>query len=73
MQVEGRARLLLVEGPAVLGGEEMDRIDQESGADELLKGLQMAAEGDALKRVPLRSLAVILSVGFDKAALVTKR
>jgi AcrR family transcriptional regulator len=70
MEVEGRAKLLLVEGPAVLGGDEMDRIDKESGADELLKGLQMAAEDGQLKRVPLRPLAVILSAAFDKAAMM---
>jgi len=70
MQVEGRAKLLLVEGPAVLGGDEIDRIDQASGADELLKGLQAAADDGALKGVPLRPLAVVLSAAFDKAALM---
>jgi AcrR family transcriptional regulator len=70
MQVEGRARLLLVEGPAVLGGEEIDRIDQATGADQLLKGLQAAAGEGVLKGVPLKPLAAILSAAFDKAALL---
>lgn len=70
MQLNGRAKLLLIEGPAALGGAEMDRIDQASGADELLKGLQMAADSGALRGVPLRPMAEILSAAFDKAALL---
>jgi hypothetical protein len=36
----------------------------------LLKGLQAAAEEGALKGVPLKPLAAILSATFDKAALM---
>jgi len=69
MAVPGRARLMLIEGPAVLGHAEMIRIDQETGGAELLEGLKAGAAKGALDGAPLHALADILSAAFDRAAL----
>ncbi len=68
MQAPGRARLLLLEGPVVLGRETMDKIDQATGAAQLLEGLKEAGAGG--KSVPLGQVAEMLSAAFDKAALM---
>lgn len=67
MSVPGRARLLLIDGPAVLGLEEMDRIDAGAGQATLRAGL--ATFPDALPPEDLAALARILSAAFDRAAL----
>lgn len=69
MKAPGRARLLLIDGPVVLGPTEMARIDALTGGDELLQGLQYAAENGDIGDVPLEPLAELLSAAFDKAAL----
>lgn len=69
MREPGRARLLLLEGPAVLGLQEMARIDRETGGQTLLDGLAHARAAGALPDVPLEPLAALLSAAFDKAAL----
>ena len=48
MAVPGRVRLLLRDGPSVLGHAEMNRIDKETGAEELRQGLAYAMEEGAL-------------------------
>ncbi|WP_299474507.1 TetR/AcrR family transcriptional regulator [uncultured Roseibium sp.] len=69
MSAPGRARILLLEGPAVLGVEEMAVIDRETGGATLLEGLQHAAAHGALEGIPLEPLADLLSSSFDRAAL----
>lgn len=69
MAVPGRARLLLLDGPAVLGHEEMAEIDRETGGEELRQGLAYAMEKGALAPLPLDALTAILSAAFDRAAL----
>ena len=69
MAVPGRVRLLLRDGPSVLGHAEMDRIDRETGAEELRQGLAFAMEEGALAKVPLDALTDIVSAAFDRAAL----
>jgi len=69
MSHPGRARILLLEGPAVLGVEEMAAIDRETGGATILEGLRHAADHGALKGVPLEPLADLLSSAFDRAAL----
>jgi len=67
MREPGRARLLLVDGPAVLGHSEMAAIDAGGGRQSLHQGLTAAmpqadpAEVDALSDV--------LSAAYDRAAL----
>ncbi|WP_028467407.1 TetR/AcrR family transcriptional regulator [Nisaea denitrificans] len=67
MAIEGRARLLLLDGPAVLGPEEMSRIDRETGGGSLLDGL--AALFGRAPDPEMQALADLLSASFDRAAL----
>lgn len=66
MSMQGRARLLLIEGPAVLGLTVMAEIDNQFGGAALREGLENAIGHNNL---PLDELTVILSAGFDRAAL----
>ncbi len=67
MAVPGRARILLVDGPAVLGAAVMDGIDAGGGRGALRAGL--AAAGTGLDAAALDALAVVLSAAFDRGAL----
>ena len=69
MAVPGRVRLLLRDGPSVLGHAEMARIDRETGAEELRQGLAYAMQEGALNDVPLDALTDLVSDAFDRAAL----
>lgn len=69
MAVPGRARLLLLEAPAVLGTMEVADIDKNTGSQTLVEWLQLAAESGKLAGVPLEPLAEILGAAFDRAAL----
>ncbi|MHA7777785.1 TetR/AcrR family transcriptional regulator [Roseibium sp. M-1] len=69
MSVPGRAKIMLLEGPAVLGLGEMAEIDRQTGGATLLEGLRHAARHGALKDIPLEPLADLLSSAFDRAAL----
>lgn len=64
----GRARLMLLDGPAVLGLQEMRRIDLETGGRELRLGLA-AALGDAVSHSEVEARADLISAMFDRAAL----
>ncbi len=67
MSEAGRARILLVEGPAVLGISEMDDIDAGNGRASLLAGLKaLAPERDG---AGLEAMSKVLSAAFDRAAL----
>ncbi|MBL0372117.1 TetR/AcrR family transcriptional regulator [Rhizobium sp. KVB221] len=67
MKVPGRTRLLLIDGPAVLGREKIDLIDWENPAGTLVTGLA-AASGRAVD-AELEARAQLLSAAFDRAAL----
>ncbi|UDM50375.1 TetR/AcrR family transcriptional regulator [Cupriavidus sp. MP-37] len=62
MTVPGRTRLLLVEGPAVLGLREMLALDEANAARTLRDGLEAAG-------VDAGGVAPLLSAAFDRAAL----
>lgn len=68
MRVPGRTRLLLIDGPAVLGAAEIARIDTAHAARTLDEGLR-AALGDRPGGAPVSALADLLSATFDRAAL----
>jgi AcrR family transcriptional regulator len=70
MAVPGRARLLLLEAPAVLGTEQVMALNDRAGFQSLLEGLRHALPG---ARQPLHELAVLLSAVFDRAALAIAR
>lgn len=69
MSEPGRAKILLLEGPAVLGHSEMEQIDQETGAATLLEGLRHSQSNGYLAGLSLEPLADLLSAAFDRAAL----
>ncbi|MGI6851918.1 TetR/AcrR family transcriptional regulator [Mesorhizobium sp. 1B3] len=70
MAQPGRTRLLLLDGPAVLGRIAMDEIDGRHAARTLREGLAFAAEADAVPRsIPIDAVAHLLSSAFDRAAL----
>lgn len=70
MEEPGRTRLLLLDGPAVLGRVEMDRIDEATGGSHALRaGLVAAMRTRELPPLPLDALTALLSAAFDRAAL----
>lgn len=69
MQESGRTRLLLLEGPAVLGREAMDALDAEHAARTLREGLTDAVSSGEIERLPQEALTLLLSALFDRAAL----
>lgn len=66
MAERGRTRLLLVDGPAVLGAEKVEAIDAALAGSALHEGLKQALRRDAAFTSALASL---LSAAFDRAAL----
>lgn len=70
MRVPGRTRLLLIEGPAVLGQAEMKSLDEENAARTLRDGLVAAIGGEpVMSAEQLTALTDLLSAAFDRAAL----
>ncbi|MDX8348819.1 helix-turn-helix domain-containing protein [Cognatiyoonia sp. IB215446] len=69
MKDHGRVRIMLLDGPAVLGRAEIDRIDRETSADALRLGLEDAMEAKQMKTLPVQALTVQLSALFDRSAL----
>lgn len=65
----GRTRLLLLDGPAVLGRAAMDEIDLRNSGRTLREGLAIAMREGAIRRLPLDALTAQLSSVFDRAAL----
>lgn len=67
MSKPGRARLLLIDGPAVLGHSEMAAIDAGGGRQSLREGLTATLpQADAAE---LDALSDVLSAAYDRAAL----
>jgi AcrR family transcriptional regulator len=69
MQVPGRTRLLLLDGPAVLGRPGMDAIDDRHGNRTLREGLAATMRAGAMRKLPLNALTSLLAATFDRAAL----
>ncbi len=67
MAVAGRTRLMLIEGPAVLGMPEIIAMDEANAARTLREGLLAAVPSAAF--VSINALASLLSAVFDRAAL----
>ncbi|MDW6022442.1 TetR family transcriptional regulator [Mesorhizobium sp. BAC0120] len=73
MREPGRTRLLLLDGPAVLGREEMDAIDERHGNRTLREGLVAAMRRRDISNVPVDALTVLVGAAFDRAALAIDR
>lgn len=69
MAEPGRTRLLLLDGPAVLGRAAMDEIDNRHGNRTLREGLAAAMRAGMIRRLPLDPLTSLLGAAFDRAAL----
>ncbi len=70
MRLPGRTRLLLLDGPAVLGRADMDAIDARHGTRSLREGIVYAMREGALSRtLPIDAITALLSSAFDRAAL----
>jgi len=68
MSVPGRTRLLLVDGPSVLGPAEMAAIDEAHASRTLREGLETITS--TLERpFPAVAMTSLLSAAFDRAAL----
>lgn len=73
MQNAGRVRIMLLDGPAVLGQMELDKIDRETSADTLRRGLVEAMQAGQIRTLPLEALTTQLSALFDRAALAVSQ
>ena len=71
MSDAGRARLLLLEAPAVLSAPQLAELSALAGQQALVTGLQALFDGRAqtLTAAELRALAQLLSAAFDRMAL----
>ncbi|HEX7863640.1 MAG TPA: helix-turn-helix domain-containing protein [Variovorax sp.] len=67
MTAPGRTRLLLIDGPAVLGMEEIVAMDNATSAASLREGLARAGVGK--DEASLDALTPLLAAAFDRAAL----
>lgn len=72
MAAPGRTRLLLLDGPAVLGRAVMDEIDGRHSARTLREGLAIAMQEGGMTKLPLDALTALLSATFDRAALAVE-
>lgn len=70
MAVPGRTRLLLIDGPAVLGRAGMDEIDDRHGNRTLRAGILFAVRAGELRQdLPVDAATQLLGAAFDRAAL----
>lgn len=69
MAQPGRTRLLLLDGPAVLGRAAMDAIDGRHAGRTLREGLIAAIKAGNLPALPQDALTGLLAAMFDRAAL----
>lgn len=69
MAEPGRAQLLLLDGPAILGSEAVAAIHTKHGDAQLEEGLAFAMKQGAIADLPLGPLTQLFSAMFDRAAL----
>ncbi len=74
MQKPGRCRLLLLDGPAILGYETMHQIDSEHSAQSLQEGIKAAIKlGKFVPHIEAATISAILAAAFDRAALLVTK
>ncbi len=69
MAVPGRTRLLLVDGPSILGQDKMERINAQTAGEKLHQGLVLTFENKNLPKELIAPITELLSASFDTAAL----
>ena len=62
-------RIVLIDGPAVLGWQEWRRLDEQHGLRDLRQGLEELQRLGMLKPLPVEALAHLLSGAMNDAAL----
>jgi AcrR family transcriptional regulator len=73
MREPGRTRLLLLDGPAVLGRTDMDEIDSRHGTRSLKAGITFAVRVGAMpKSIPIDAVTALLSAAYDRAAIAVE-
>ncbi|MCA1442527.1 TetR/AcrR family transcriptional regulator [Ensifer sp. IC4062] len=73
MATPGRVRLLLLDGPAVLGASEAATIDAAHARRTLEEGLTAAMAPRHIDNAVLTATAILLSAAFDRAAVEIER
>lgn len=68
MRDPGRRRILLIDGPAVLGTEVMREIDARHAGRTLVEGVQASIAAGRIQPLPAAALADLLSAAFDRVA-----
>lgn len=71
MQDRGRRQIMLVDAPAILGREAVDRINADHGLQTLVEGLRCAIDQGDIAPLPVLPMAHLLSAVFDRAALAS--
>lgn len=70
MRDEGRRRILLIDGPAVLGPETMREINDRHTGRTLRAGIAAAIACGDFQEMPVEPVADLLDAAYDRAALV---
>jgi len=68
MRDPGRRRILLIDGPAVLGVAAMRKIDARHAGRTLVEGVQAAISAGRMRPLPSLALADLLNAAFDRVA-----
>lgn len=68
MRDPGRRRILLLDGPAVLGTAAMREIDARHAGRTLAEGVGVAIEAGQIRPLPPAPLADLLDAAFDRVA-----
>ncbi len=73
MAEPGRRRILLIEGPAVLGAERMEAMRAQHLKSRLDAGLRQVVAAGIVPELPVGPLADLLAALFDRVALTADR
>ncbi|MBA3276965.1 MAG: TetR/AcrR family transcriptional regulator [Chloroflexia bacterium] len=68
MRDPGRRRILLIDGPAVLGTAAMREIDARHAGRTLVEGVQAAVDAGRIRPLPPVAVAALLNAAFDRVA-----
>ncbi len=69
MAEDGRARIILIEAPSVIGREELMEIEDRYARGQLRTALKAATESGVMEKLPMDILTEQLSAMFDSASL----
>lgn len=69
MRDKGRVRLVLIDGPAALGHDAIQHINDQSASETLQEGIEYAIASGEIRPLPVAALTALLDAAFDRAAL----